>query len=260
MQEYFTTGELSALFHLNVQTLHYYDTFGLLSPSIRDAATGARLYKFDQVYKLTTIRYQQKLGKTLKQIKAYMDSTDINNTLEDLRQQLEIVHERMQDLRIVEKTILEKAAFIEQKFAEMHCADPGNLEIRTFPDRPYIAAEGDEFQFGNDYFYIYPTVVFHEKDRKYFGVFVPDAFATEHPLAELSHIPAGSYLCGYHVGTYETIFDTFKHLGAIARSRGLHLAERTVSFNIIDQFVEPDCTKYLTQVQIRILQSDTPSV
>jgi DNA-binding transcriptional MerR regulator/effector-binding domain-containing protein len=252
MQEYFTTGELSKLFQVNAQTLHYYDTINLLSPSMRDANTGARLYKFDQVYKLTTIRYQQKLGKTLKQIREYMEGTDITNTLEDLRQQLEIVHERMAELRLVEKTIKEKASFIEQKFAEMDSADPTTVEIRTYAERPYIAADGDEFQFGNDYFYIYPTVVFHENDRKYFGVFVPEAFSQEHPLAELSYIPAGNYICGYHAGSYETIFSTFERLLSIATAQNLQLSKRTVSFNIIDQFVEPDCTKYLTQVQIRI--------
>ncbi len=38
-----------------------------------------------------------------------------------------------------------------------------------------------------------------------------------------------------------------------AAQNGHTLSPRTVSFNIIDQFVEPDCTKYLTQVQIRII-------
>ncbi|MEA5032194.1 MAG: hypothetical protein VB025_08610, partial [Sphaerochaeta sp.] len=86
----------------------------------------------------------------------------------------------------------------------------------------------------------------------YFGVYVPELFKEEHPLAELSHIPAGTYYCGYHLGTYETIFDTFERLRKIAASNGHQLHMRTVSLNIIDQFVEPDCTKYLTQVQIRI--------
>ena len=253
MQEYFTVGELSSLFKIHVQTLHYYDSIGLLTPSIRDSRTGKRLYKFDQVYKLTTIRYQQKLGKTLSQIRTYMAATDISTTLTDLEQQLKIVHAKMSELRIVEQIIEEKADFIKQKFEEMKTIDPSSVEINSFPERPYIAAEGEEFQFGNDYFYVYPTVVFHEQEKKYFGVYVPESFKTEHPLAELCHIPSGAYYCGYHEGTYETIFDTFARLRSLAATHGHNLHARTVSLNIIDQFVEPDCSKYLTEVQIAII-------
>ncbi len=253
MSEYFTVSQLSSLFHIHVQTLHYYDSIGLLVPSKRDGVTQKRLYTFDQVYKLTTIKYQQKLGKSLKQIKEYMDLTSIPDTLNDLRKQSSIVHEKIEELRKVEKTINEKVSFITQKFEEMNNQGPFSIEIAEFPKRPYIGADGDEFEFGNDFFYVYPTVVFHEGIKKSFGVYVPDGFKTEHPLAKLSYIPAGRYYSSYHQGSYETIFDTFAHIREIATSNGDTLGERTVSFNIIDQFVEPDCHKYLTQVQIQII-------
>jgi DNA-binding transcriptional MerR regulator len=254
MQEYFSAGELSALFSINVQTLHYYDAIGLLSPSVRDVHTGRRLYKYDQVYKLTTIRYQQKLGKTLKQIKAYMDATDVSTTLHDLEQQQQIVQRRLEELKQVEKIIQGKSAFIRQKLTEIETIKTDRVEVQLFPERPYIAAEGEEFQFGNDFFYAYPTVVFHEHGRKYFGVFVPESLKEAHSLAEFSYIPAGAYYRGYHLGTYETIYETFDRLRNIAAQNGHTLQERTVSLNIIDQFVEPDCTKYLTEVEIRIMQ------
>ncbi|WP_320129655.1 MerR family transcriptional regulator [uncultured Sphaerochaeta sp.] len=253
MQEYFTTGELSELFHINVQTLHYYDSIGLLTPTIRDSHIGKRLYSFEQVYKFTTIRYQQKLGKSLKQIADYMGSTDMTDVLNDLKQQLDIVHRKMDELRVVGQTIEEKVSFIEQKFEEMNSVDVDSIKYETFPERPYFAAEGDEFQFGNDFFYVYPTVVFHEHGNKSFGVFVPDDFYEKHPLSQLTCISAGTYICGYHLGTYETIFDSIDRLRNLALQKGQKVSDRTVCFNIIDQFVEPDSTKYLTQLQIQIL-------
>lgn len=253
MSEYFSVSQLSSLFNIHVQTLHYYDSIGLLVPSRRDAITQKRLYSFDQVYKLTTIKYQQKLGKSLKQIKEYMDSTSITETLNDLQKQSSIVHDKIQELLTVEKTINEKVSFITQKFDEMNTQGPFSIEIAEFPKRPYIGADGDEFEFGNDFFYIYPTVVFHEGMKKSFGVYVPDGFKKEHPLAILSYIPKGKYYISYHQGSYETIFETFAQMREKAFLQGHSLSERTVSFNIIDQFVEPDCTKYLTQVQIRII-------
>ena len=253
MDKYYTVSELSSLFNIHVQTLHYYDSIALLIPSKREPGTNRRLYTFDQVYKLTTIKYQQKLGKSLQQIKEYMDSTSITATLNDLEKQSHIVHEKIQELLTVEKTRKEKVSFITQKFEEMSHQVNQNIEISQFDKRPYIQADGDEFQFGNDYFYIYPTVVFHEGEKKCFGVYVPDGFKEEHPLAHLDYIPKGRYYVSYHLGTYETIFDTFALMREVARENNHTLSERTVSFNIIDQFVEPDCTKYLTQVQIRII-------
>ena len=85
-------------------------------------------------------------------------------------------------------------------------------------------------------------------------MFVPETLREQHPLVDFSYIPAGVYYRGYHLGTYETIFDTFDRLRDIAAARGHRLQERTVSLNIIDQFVEPDCSKYLTEVQIRIIE------
>jgi DNA-binding transcriptional MerR regulator len=253
MKEYFTTGELSELFHINVQTLHYYDSIGLLTPKIRDSQIGKRLYSFDQVYKLTTIRYQQKLGKSLQQISSYMGSTDMSSILVDLHQQLDLVQHKINELQTVGQTIEEKIAFLEKKFAEMREVNVDSVRYENFPDRPYIAAEGEEFQFGNDFFYIYPTVVFHEKGQKQFGVFVPDDFHEKNPLSQLASIPAGSYICGYHLGTYETIFGSIDRIVAYAREKGQKVSDRTVCFNIIDQYVEADSKRYLTQLQIKIL-------
>jgi DNA-binding transcriptional MerR regulator/effector-binding domain-containing protein len=252
MKEFFTTGEVSRMFHINPQTLHYYDSLGLLVPNVRDPHGGKRLYSFDQIYKLTTIRYQQKLGKSLKQIAAYMESTNMTTVLDDLKIQRDVVQKKIAELEAVGQTIEEKVTFIERKFAEMQMADIDSVTYETFPERPYIPADGDEFQFGNDFFYVYPTVVFHERGRKSFGVFVPDDFHEKHPVSRLARIPSGTYLCGYHLGTYETIFGTIDRLKEVGRSEGLQVSEQTVCFNIIDQFVEPDSSKYLTELQIKV--------
>jgi DNA-binding transcriptional MerR regulator/effector-binding domain-containing protein len=253
MQRYVTAGELSQLCNLHIQTLHYYDKIGLLKPSGRRAKDGARLYTFDQVYKLTTIRYQQRLGKSLAQIADYLASRDVTTTLDDLNQQMDTVHQKMAELKLVEKMLEEKIDFLQQKFSVIQETDPTKVDVIEFPPRFYVAAGGEEFQFGNDYFYVYPTVVFHEAGKKSFGVYVSEDFKTEHPLAQLSQIPGGRYFCAYHKGSYETIFTTIDALKDLAKQRGYSVSERSVCFNIIDQFLEPDTSNYLTEVQLQIL-------
>ena len=64
---YLTTGELARLFNLNKQTLFYYDKEQLLIPEIRDADTGYRKYRFEQIYRLALICYLRKIGFSIQQ-------------------------------------------------------------------------------------------------------------------------------------------------------------------------------------------------
>ena len=65
-KEYLNVNELATLFGLKVQTLHYYDKIGILKPSYRDPNNGYRKYRFDQTYKLASIRYMRKLGYSIE--------------------------------------------------------------------------------------------------------------------------------------------------------------------------------------------------
>ena len=66
-KEYLNVNELATLFGLKVQTLHYYDKIGILKPSYRDPNNGYRKYRFDQTYKLASIRYMRKLGYSIEE-------------------------------------------------------------------------------------------------------------------------------------------------------------------------------------------------
>ena len=66
-------GELAALAHLTVRTLHHYDSIGLLRPSARSDA-GYRLYDRDDVARLHQVQALRGLGMGLADIGLYLDS------------------------------------------------------------------------------------------------------------------------------------------------------------------------------------------
>ena len=68
-------GELAALAHLTVRTLHHYDSIGLLRPSARSDA-GYRLYDRDDVARLHQIQALRVLGMSLADVGLYLDSPD----------------------------------------------------------------------------------------------------------------------------------------------------------------------------------------
>ena len=76
-KEYLNVNELATLFGLKVQTLHYYDKIGILKPSYRDPNNGYRKYRFDQTYKLASIRYMRKLGYSIEAVRDFF--TNLGN-------------------------------------------------------------------------------------------------------------------------------------------------------------------------------------
>lgn len=255
MQETLSIGEISSLFHLNVQTLIYYDSIGLLVPAERNPNTGYRRYRFDQIYRLAAIRYLHRLGYSLKEIRAsYLESRDIDSTLELLKKQSSIIRKKAENLLNTERAIQQKIHFIEQ---ELPNVDIDSVSFKEFPERHYFPIGGEELLYGDDWFYLNPTVVFYKNNSKYFGAYLFDDGENTILQKEMTDplqfpvIPAGRFLCGYHRGAYEHIYASAQRI----RDAGgdLELADITINFNIIDQFVERDSRNYITEVQIPIV-------
>lgn len=253
MDKYLTIGEMSRLFKLNIQTLHYYDSIGLLTPANRDPDTGYRKYIFEQTYTLATIRYLRKIGYSLKEIVRYMDYRGIEYTLGSLKEQSLSLKKQLEELIDIDTAIQRKIRFIE---LELKNIDFDKVVVETFEKRYYLPIGDENILYKNEAFYFYPTIAFYEKNTKYFGAYIFCENIEEEKeflnnFSNISTISKGKYLCGYHLGKYESIFKTVK----IIRESGknLNLSESVINFNIIDQFVEEDRNKYITKLQIPII-------
>jgi len=98
----------------------------------------------------------------------------------------------------------------------------------------------------------HPTLVFYHGEHKRFGAYL---FHHEKPygsIGEVLTIQEGDFLCGYHHGPYEKIDETFLRIRKDAKD--LYLADYCINFNIVDQFVEHDNKRFITEVQIPILR------
>lgn len=253
MKAYLTVGEMGRMFGLNVQTLHYYDKIGLFCPQLRNEENGRRRYRFDQVYQLATIRYLRKMGYPLEDVRVYLNSRSPVHTMELLKERSAALRAQWQELMRIDEAILRKLQFMEKKQEQIGWE--GVVRV-ALPERRYIPIGSEEILYMKDSFYFYPTIAFYEENLKYFGAYVngPDMGEDlpEVPEATLS-IPAGEYLVAFHRGSYDEIPDH------IARMRqeysSLKLSPLTITFNIIDQFVENNVDNYITELQIRIVET-----
>lgn len=250
MKEYYTVGEFSAMFGLNKQTLQYYDSIGLFQPVRRGDAGGHRYYAFDQVYRLASIRYMRRLGYSLGQIEEHMASREVDFTLDHLKERSKALRSQWEELLAIEAVIQRKIQFVEETLSKI--GDSGEISVIRFPERRYIPIGVEERLYHHDSFYFYPTIAFYTNyEDRYFGAYLYGEDSPPVGQAIVQTIPAGDYLCCYHIGPYERVPETMRRLRA-ARP-GVELAPLTINFNIIDQFIEKNNENYVTHMQVRIL-------
>lgn len=85
----YTIGKISNMMGISVQTLRFYEKIGLFAPCYVNPETGYRYYEYSQLHKIDRIRYLQKLGISLKDIKDIYNSGNTAEILGNLRAQRE---------------------------------------------------------------------------------------------------------------------------------------------------------------------------
>ncbi len=253
MHEFLSIGEMAAIFNMDVQLLRHYDAKGLLVPALRNEENGRRQYKFEQIYKLATIRYLRKLGYSLKKIDTFLKARDVSGTISTLKEQSALLKQQTDELLRTDRIIQGKLDFVQRESGKAKTQKP---LFKTFPQRDYSLIGPETALFTCELFYFYPTVGFYHGRQKRFGAYLyNDTCNQTLPLAlgraEISHIAAGRYLCGYHKGPYASIYESIEALRKAGEN--LALEETVVTINIIDQFLEAHPDKYLTELQIRVL-------
>ena len=259
MKQYYTIGEFSQLFGLNIQTLYYYDQIGLLKPTRRNPNNGRRYYAFDQVYRLASIRFMRKIDCSIDQIQSFLTTTDYRESLDSLKEHSAAMRKQWQELLFIDSIIQRKIQFVENKLKTL---DTTEVCIRSFPPRKYFPLGTEEGLYIHDSFYYYPTIAFYQQGIKYFGAYLDGPFSKDEgntslfDPAQVRTIPGGQYLCAYHVGPYEQVEAREQQI----RSQWSHLklSDELLNFNIIDQFIDNDPNKYITEMQIPILEHSLP--
>ena len=71
-------GDFSIKVNVPVKTLRYYDEIDLFKPSYQDYFTGYRYYENYQIYEIDKIKKLKELNLSLKEIKEFLETNDIN--------------------------------------------------------------------------------------------------------------------------------------------------------------------------------------
>lgn len=251
----FSIGEISDLFDMDTQTLRYYDSLGLFSPRIRNENTRIRRYPFEQAYQLAAIRFMRQMGCPIKQVQKYIQSEDVDSSLEMLREQSERLGKQWKMMQQQQSALDLKIELTQKKLDGI--SDLHQIVVKQYPERRYLLIGGEDTLYRDILFYLAPTLVFRRGDKKWFAARISKELEEIFPLGEegankLKSISAGRFLCGYHAGPYTTTGETEKRMRENAA--GMKLSDDALFVNIVDMFVQNDPQKFISEVQIEILE------
>lgn len=250
-KNYIKIGQMSRMFGISKQTLHYYDKIGIFSPKVV-GENGYRLYKYEQCLQLASILYLKKMGFTLSHIQEIKNDLNLTSYRESLVDQYQILEDEVSRIQETQRAMKRKLSFIEsQSDAEKY----DKIAVHHTADRYYYNI-GDEYHLYDDQgFYHNPTVVFYKGDQRRFGCYLYSIakYPVEKSIGHrVEKIDGGKFLCGYHKGAYQNILDRVNDMRAFGKN--LSLDTESIHFNIIDQFVERDEEDFLTLINIRIVE------
>jgi MerR family transcriptional regulator, thiopeptide resistance regulator len=100
---YYRVGEVAALTHVSVRTLHHYDRIGLLRPALHSGG-GYRMYGESELLRLQHILTLRYLGFPLKRIGELLDRADFD-LVASLRVQRQVLHDRIAELERISAVI-----------------------------------------------------------------------------------------------------------------------------------------------------------
>ena len=78
MKELYTIGEVSKMMGISVQTLRHYNKIALIKPEYINPSTRYRYYSVKQLHFIDRIKYLQRFGFNLSEIKRVLDQNDIS--------------------------------------------------------------------------------------------------------------------------------------------------------------------------------------
>lgn len=254
LKPYLSIGEISYLFGLSVQTLRYYDKIGLFIPDHRDE-NNYRIYSFEQCYQLAAICHMRRLGYSLARIAYVLESRCVQRAEKELEERIQEVHQEQAELAEIEFAMKRKLLYLQQELS--HLKEHSYPAINSFSERYYLPIGSEEILYKNEVFYLNPTIVFYDEcaNRTFCAYLLNyslenDFYKTN---SKVSYLPAGDYLCAYFRGCYSEIWSFVCSLRK--EYANLPLANWSVHFNIVDQFIEKNTNEFLTHVQI-LLESN----
>lgn len=257
----FTVSQFAKLYDINKRTLHFYDQEGIFSPQLRKE-NGYRYYSYAQCMTFEYIRMLKELHLSIQEIKDYLHTPSKEAFLQIADTKLDELDLEIARLQQTKQSLLEKKRQLE------FCSTLQDQEIRieafaktplllipaTFGDDDILnmfaylkkAADYGDYRSGSG------SLLSLEKIKKgnfdaYDGLFVP----LQRDADSKTLRPAGRYLCGYSIGSWEKLPQLYEKMLTYAKEHQLSLVGPAYEMGL-NEFAISSMEEYILQAAIRI--------
>lgn len=219
----FKIGEVTKIMGITRKTLLVFEEAGLLTPALKDEASGYRYYSADNMTQIRSIRSLQSLGLTLKEVAEYYYSTEnldahlerlmeLRSTLDRNIQRLQLRSARRGDLT-VRKTLLPRQLCFCRRYL---CENVAEAAIRL--RETYIAAARTGAMSMQSQMFTMRL----SPDKLDLLCCIPVNDSFEGP--ERTEFPETPALCIYYRGPYEGMGTALRALAEYVKANGIETA------------------------------------
>lgn len=280
MKEKLSIGEFAKLRNVTTETLRYYDRIGLLKPMEIDTRTGYRYYSILQVEKLGTIKELRQLGMSIEEILDYFDNRNLDKSLSILKERYITLKEKIEELKILEKSIKEKVEHLEDITAITQLED---IKIKEIEERTMViydrkcrnelevgyacsllekTLKGVSPIVGTNHYGIFikeesllSPLLLDKKPEAFLGVFLTDKqMMTSRKIEhiQMEQLLAGTYACMYHRIPINAINKPMQRLQDFIKEKGYEIIGDAVQIVQVDVSVTDQAEEELFELQIPI--------
>ncbi len=145
MARQYKIGELARLYHLDPDTLRYYEEQGLLHPG--RAANGYRMFGPQDVWRLNILREMRGLGVPLARVRPYLEGQDAKLALRRMEEELRLLTLRQEEIGRAIQSLAERCRALEAALrrpaGEVFLQELGPRRVHVLPWGAHGAEEFD---------------------------------------------------------------------------------------------------------------------
>ena len=265
MKDMFTAGELAKYQNISKQTLLFYDKIGLFKPAYIDENNGYRYYSARQLEYLDAILIMKKIGFSLDEIKNHMKNYNMEKSLAFLKEQLNVIDERINELSMLRSRVARRCNEVEMS-SKKKAANPdvslwkGGYILCTDVKKPYSMADVSiatkmcyAQAFKEDipiYFQCWDIVPYeHVKEKRYTEAVT--AFVTsdkENGVKNIHKLEKGLVISAYHFGNYYSIGTTYDRIIKYCKENDIKIISDAYEFCINDYMTSGDENEFITKI------------
>lgn len=253
-KEYYSIGEVAGICNVNIRTLHYYDSIGLLVPEKVGEDSRYRYYSYQQILEMIIIKEYKVMGFSLKEIGILIKRDDLNLSRSMLESKCEEIDHKITSLTFLKKRLNGYLDAMEQSggqgvdretvfLREMKGSYAAYLDYKGSLDEDLINSkfvellrrieQADLEVIGDRFTLFYGRIEAIRTENAEARFYIPVRASKE--IKDLVfYIPKCKVITKTHYGSHEEMGVTYGQLAEFIKENKLSIQDAVINHSIID--------------------------